>query len=100
MTPTAQQIGLVLRAWREGAGMAREKCAAQIGVTMRTLGRWEKGEAAPPTDKFFALVELYHADVGMLFANGRQRPRRYPLRPVNPSIEGAGRAAPKGATKK
>lgn len=68
MSPTASQIGEWLRAARLRAKKTREEAAPQVGTTIRTLARWEDGEAAPPADQFFAMVLLYRADVLTLLA--------------------------------
>lgn len=40
----ADQISTRIRAAREDAGLTRERMAPMVGVTMRTLSRWETGE--------------------------------------------------------
>lgn len=66
----AEQIGVILREAREGQGeYSQEQAAVKVGTTGRTLGSWERGVVAPPTDTFFALLELYGAgaqSAGML----------------------------------
>jgi transcriptional regulator with XRE-family HTH domain len=60
----AKRIGEWLREARKTQGQfSQEKAAGKVGTTARTLYAWETGEAAPPTDTFFALVALYGADI-------------------------------------
>jgi transcriptional regulator with XRE-family HTH domain len=69
MAASASQIGAWLRRARhEKTDLSIEDVARLIDVTERTLRAWEKGENAPPTDKFLELVLLYKADVLELLA--------------------------------
>lgn len=43
MTTTGQQI----RAARERAGLTQEQLASYVGVTLRTIGNWERGASVP-----------------------------------------------------
>jgi transcriptional regulator with XRE-family HTH domain len=47
-----------LRAARESTGLSREKVAALVGVTSKTIERWEKGAAVKPY-RLKQLAEVY-----------------------------------------
>jgi transcriptional regulator with XRE-family HTH domain len=40
----ASSIPTRIRSARDDAGLTREQMAPQVGVTLRTLSRWESGE--------------------------------------------------------
>lgn len=40
----ADELSHRIRKAREDAGLTREQAAPQLGVTLRTLARWERGE--------------------------------------------------------
>lgn len=59
---TRQRFGGNLKAAREAIeGLTQEKLAHQIGVTVNTVARWERGEREPDT---LALVEVVAQAVG------------------------------------
>lgn len=61
--PDAARIGAWLKVQRERHGqLSQEQAAARVESTARTVGAWERGETAPPADKFLALVQLYNAE--------------------------------------
>jgi transcriptional regulator with XRE-family HTH domain len=47
-----------IRQARESAGYSQEELAAQIPVTPRTVGRWERGEVAPRGRNLRRLAEV------------------------------------------
>lgn len=87
--PDAKRIGGWLKAARERHGQySQEQAAPLVGTTARTIGAWERGETAPPADKFLALVLLYEANVLQLLA---RRPK---------SAAGTGAGSDEGRTRK
>jgi DNA-binding XRE family transcriptional regulator len=69
MSVDAERIGKWLRAARERQGMySQEQAAHQVGTTVKTMGSWERGIVAPPSDTFLALVLLYRANILELLA--------------------------------
>lgn len=43
----SEPLSITLRRVREGMGLTQEQWAARLGVTARTVARWEAGEAEP-----------------------------------------------------
>jgi len=59
---TRQRFGFNLKAARVAiVGLSQEKLAHQIGVTVNTVARWERGEREPDT---LAQVEVVARAVG------------------------------------
>jgi transcriptional regulator with XRE-family HTH domain len=53
--------GDMLRAMRQRRGLSSDQAADLIGVSGRTIRRWERGEAWPPTDRLHALCKTLGA---------------------------------------
>jgi transcriptional regulator with XRE-family HTH domain len=53
--------GALLQAMRWRHGLSREFVASRLGVTTRTLRRWEDGEVWPPPERLHALCSTLHA---------------------------------------
>lgn len=52
-------LKISLEAARVNAGYTQKEAAARIGVSNKTLARWEKGYNYPPADKLANMCELY-----------------------------------------
>lgn len=57
-----EQIGAWLYDHRKARHLSREQAAVHVGVTYKTIANWERGDVAPPADKFLDLCFLYRAD--------------------------------------
>jgi transcriptional regulator with XRE-family HTH domain len=53
--------GALLQTMRLRRGLSREAVAARIGVTTRTLRRWEDGDVWPPAERLHTLCYALHA---------------------------------------
>jgi len=51
---------------REALGLSQEALARSLGVTVRTVGRWEQGSHAPPTNQLRRLARALRVKVGEL----------------------------------
>lgn len=49
-----------LKAARVNAGMTQKIAAKEIGVSNKTLCKWEKGETMPKADKIDKICTLYN----------------------------------------
>lgn len=64
-----------LREARERAGKSREKVAQQLGISAKTLERWEKLETRPrmiDRDILKQLAAIYDLKLGQIDVNGKQ----------------------------
>lgn len=58
----AKRTGQNLRRLRQKCGYTAEQVRDYIGIgTVQAVYKWERGEAFPALENFFALAELYHA---------------------------------------
>lgn len=51
-------FGLALYNWRMGSGMPQTAAARSLGVSVATLGSWERGKAEPSRKKLAAVAEI------------------------------------------
>ena len=47
--------------YRKAAGMTQERAAELLGVAVRTLAAWERGESTPPNARVLGMVDVYAA---------------------------------------
>lgn len=52
-----------LRVWRRDQGLSVSQVASILGVTIMTLGMWEKGITTPNSDNMNNLNELFADDL-------------------------------------
>ena len=66
------KIGALLKTLRKEHGMTQEQLAEKLGVTNRTVSRWEVGSNMPDLDIIIDLSELYQIEIKDLF-NGEKK---------------------------
>ncbi|MDB9515166.1 helix-turn-helix transcriptional regulator [Kamptonema animale CS-326] len=54
------EIAAVIRELRQQLGLSQEKLAAKLGVSFRTVNRWENGRAVPSALALKQIEELLH----------------------------------------
>lgn len=47
--------------YRKAAGMTQEHAAELLGVAVRSLAAWERGETVPPDQRVLAMADIYNA---------------------------------------
>lgn len=60
------EFGNYLYSLRRGAGMTQQELAEKLGVTNRTISKWETGETFPETSQLVPLADLFHVSVDEL----------------------------------
>lgn len=60
------EFGNYLYALRRGAGMTQQELAEKLGVTNRTISKWETGETFPETSQLVPLADLFQVTVDEL----------------------------------
>ena len=53
-----ETFGSVLRRWRDSRGMSQKEAAAILGVSERSISRWEQGDGLPIGETFVLLGHL------------------------------------------
>lgn len=52
-------LKISIKSARVNKGLSQKVAAERIGVSNKTLGKWENGITFPPADKILVLCELY-----------------------------------------
>ena len=47
--------------FRKAAGLTQERAAELLGVTVRSVAAWERGESVPPDMRVLAMADIYSA---------------------------------------
>lgn len=71
-----QKIGSFLQSLRKEKGLTQAKLGEQLGVTDKTISRWETGVYLPPAEMLLALSEYYGVSVNELLMAERIAPER------------------------
>ena len=70
-----RKIGTLLRDLRKEKGWTQERLAETLGVTGRTVSRWETGANLPDLDLLLLLADTYQVDLRELL-DGERRSER------------------------
>ena len=55
-----QDAARIIREARQAAGLTQLELAEKLGVTIGTIGYYERGAGMPKTDNLFALCDILH----------------------------------------
>lgn len=66
------KIGKFLQTLRKEKGMTQEQLAEQVGVSRRTLSRWETGSNVPDLDILIELSDYYSVDLREILSGERK----------------------------
>lgn len=70
-------IGMFLASLRKEQGMTQEQLGDKLGVTNKTISRWETGTYMPPVEMLQMLSELYHVSINEILSGERLEPVAY-----------------------
>lgn len=59
----AKAIGRFLKELRREKGMTQDELGKEIGVTNKTISKWENGNYMPPIDVLMLLSEMYNVSI-------------------------------------
>ena len=71
------QIGKFIAKLRKEQGLTQEQLGEKIGVTNKTVSRWETGVYLPPADAMLALGELFNVSVNEILSGKRLTDAEY-----------------------
>ena len=74
------QIGQFLQSLRRDRGLTQEQLGERLGVTGKTVSRWETGAYLPPVEMLLALSELYQVSMNELVLGERIAPEALPAK--------------------
>ena len=63
-----KQLGMRLRALREGIGLSQSKFADVIGSTQSSINRYENGQAAPTVELLRKYADYFDVSMDYIFA--------------------------------
>ena len=72
-----ERIGSFLASLRRERGLTQEALGEKLGVTNKTVSRWEKGNYLPPAEMLKALSEFYGVSINEILSGERLAPERY-----------------------
>ena len=71
------QIGKFISLLRKEAGMTQEQLGEKLGVSNKTVSRWETGTYLPPAEALMTMSERFHVSVNELLSGKRLSPEEY-----------------------
>lgn len=66
-----KKMGCFLKQLRKENGMTQEQLGEKVGVSNKTISRWETGNYMPPVECLNILSELYHISINEILAGTR-----------------------------
>ena len=72
-----QKIGIFLAKLRKEKGWTQEQLGQQLGVTNKTVSRWENGNYMPPVEMLLALSKLYEVSINEILSGQRLTEAEY-----------------------
>ena len=78
---TRQTIGAFLATQRKAHGYTQEEVADKLGISNRTLSKWETDRSSPDILVLPALAQLYGVTVDEILRGERDKPQEAPLPP-------------------
>ena len=72
-----QMIGRFLTQLRKERGLTQEQLGEQLGVTNKTVSRWETGTYLPPVEALQSLSEIYGISINEILSGQRLGEKEY-----------------------
>lgn len=66
-----KKIGIFLKQLRKENGMTQEQLGERLGVTNKTISRWETGNYIPPVECLLLLSSIYEISINEILAGER-----------------------------
>ena len=66
-----KKIGMFLKQLRNETGMTQEQLGEKLGVSNKTISRWETGNYMPPVDCLNMLSDIYHISINEILGGER-----------------------------
>ena len=67
-TMNTKVIGQFLKEQRKEKNMTQEELGEKVGVTNKTISKWENGNYMPPIDVLMLLTEIYGVTINEILA--------------------------------
>ena len=76
-----KKMGTFLAKLRREHNLTQEQLGEKLGVTNKTVSRWENGNYLPPAEMLQALSELYNVTINEILSGERLPEEAYRERP-------------------
>ena len=73
------QIGKFIAQLRKEHGFSQEKLGEMLGVTNKTISRWETGTYLPPAEMLLSMSNLFHVTINELLSGKRLTQDEYKI---------------------
>ena len=73
------QIGKFIAQLRKEQGFSQEKLGEMLGVTNKTISRWETGTYLPPAEMLVSMSNLFHVTINELLSGKRLTQDEYKI---------------------
>ena len=74
-----ENFAIKLRELRKASGMTQEQLAAEFGVSVQAVSKWENDQTSPDSLKMIRLAEVLDTDIEYLTTGRRNYGRRPPV---------------------
>lgn len=71
------KIGEFIADLRKEQGLTREQFGEKLGVTNKTISRWETGAYLPPAEALLAMSEIFHVNINEILSGRRLNEETY-----------------------
>ena len=71
------KIGKFIAQLRKEQGLTQEQLGEKVGVTNKTVSRWETGNYLPPADALLTMSEMFGVSVNELLSGHRLKEEEY-----------------------
>lgn len=71
------QIGKFIAELRKEQGLTQEQFGAKVGVTNKTVSRWETGTYLPPADALLSISEMFNVSINEILSGKRLTNEEY-----------------------
>lgn len=76
------RAGVFIAELRKQQGLTQEQLGEKIGVTNKTVSRWERGVYLPPPDALLSLSQIFNVSIDEILSG-----RRFPQNPLKTAVE-------------
>ena len=83
-----ERIGAFIRQTRKEAGLTQEQLAEKLGVSQKSVSRWETGRTMPDYSLLLNLCETLHVNVAELLGAERADGEGIPKEQVTAAVAG------------
>ena len=77
---TEKSIGEFIQELRKEKGLTQRELASQIGISDKTISKWENGNSVPDTSMLLSLCKALDISVNELLSGNKLPPEQYSMK--------------------